>query len=306
MPKIFFYGRNTGNLTASRFPPGVFNCVPSYGPIGGAALTSHLDVDKVAFTGSTVTGRKVMQAAALSNLKKVTLELGGKSPHIIFASADLKQAAGHVAGGIFLNQGQDCVAGSRLYVQSSIYDAFLKELKASAEEWTAGYGDNFKEGALGGPLVSKAQRDKVVDYVESAKKAGASILYGGTKWGRKGWFYLPTIIGDVAPDMKVVQEEIFGPVLVVTKFETEAEAIELANNSTYGLGAGFHSRDANQCQRVQARLEAGTVWVNQYGLLYNQAPFGGYKQSGIGRELGSYALDNYTQIKTVLWDYSGQ
>ncbi|KAF8314876.1 NAD-aldehyde dehydrogenase [Cantharellus anzutake] len=312
------------------FPPGVFNCVPSYGPIGGAALASHLNVDKVAFTGSTLTGRKIMQAAALSNLKKVTLELGGKSPHIIFESANLKDAATHVTGGIFLNQGQDCSAGSRLYVQASVYDAFLKELKASAEEWTAGYGDNFKEGALGGPLVSKAQRDKVVNYVEGAKEAGASILYGGTKWEGKGWYYLPTIIGDVTPDMKVVKEEvrliiilfihhrysddlrssfvgvkIFGPVLVVSKFNTEEEVIELANNTTYGLGAGFHSSDANQCQRVQASLEAGTVWVNQYGLLYNQSPFGGYKQSGIGRELGSYAIDNYTQIKTVLWDYSG-
>jgi len=287
------------------FPPGVFNCVPSFGDVGGAALTSHLDVDKVAFTGSTATGRKIMQAAALSNLKKVTLELGGKSPHIIFASANLKEAANHVTGGVFLNQGQDCVAGTRLYVQATVYDAFIEELLHSAKEWTDGYGDPFAEGALGGPLVSEAQRDKVAAYVDSARAEGASIVYGGERWKGKGWYYLPTIIGGVTPTMKVVKEEIFGPVLVVTKFETEEEVIALANDTTYGLGAGFHSNDANQCQRVLAGLEAGTVWVNQYGQLYPQVPFGGYKQSGMGRELGSYALDNYTQVKSVLWDYSG-
>lgn len=287
------------------FPPGVFNCVVSEGSVGGAALSSHLDVDKVAFTGSTLTGRKIMAAAANSNLKKVTLELGGKSPHIVFKSANLKEAAGHVTGGIFLNQGQDCVAGSRLYVQAPVYDAFIAELKASAAEWTAGYGDPFKAGALGGPLVSKVQRDKVAGFVDSARQEGAKILHGGEPWQGKGWFYLPTIIGDVTPQMKVVKEEIFGPVLVVTKFETDEEVIKLANDTAYGLGAGFHSRDANQCQRVLAKLEAGTVWVNQYGILYNNTPFGGYKQSGMGRELGSYALENYTQVKTVLWDYSG-
>jgi len=245
-----------------------------------------------------------MAAAASSNLKKVTLELGGKSAHIVFKSANLKEAATAVTGGIFLNQGQDCVAGSRLYVQSSVYDAFMTELVTSAKEWTDGYGDPFKPGALGGPLVSKLQRDKVAGYVESAREAGAKVVYGGEKYPGKGWFWMPTIIADVKQDMKVVKEEIFGPVLVVSKFETEEDAIKLANNSLYGLGAGFHSRDANQCQRVLAGLEAGTVWVNQYGILYNNAPFGGYKQSGMGRELGSYALENYTQIKTVLWDYS--
>jgi len=287
------------------FPPGVFNCVVSEGSVGGAALASHLDVDKVAFTGSTLTGRKIMQMAATSNLKKVTLELGGKSPHIVFPSADLKLAANHVTGGIFLNSGQDCAAGSRLYVHSSIYDAFLVELIASAKEWTAGFGDPFAAGALGGPLVSRAQRDKVSAYVEGAKKEGASIVYGGTKHEGKGWYYFPTIIGNVTPNMTVVKEEIFGPVLTLAKFETEDEVIGLANDTTYGLAAGFHSNDANQCQRVLAKLEAGTVWVNQYGILYNQAPFGGYKQSGMGRDLGSYAVEGYTQVKTVLWDYSG-
>lgn len=286
------------------FPPGVFNCVVSEGSVGGAALSSHLDVDKVAFTGSTLTGRKIMAAAASSNLKKVTLELGGKSAHIVFKSANLKEAAAAVTGGIFLNQGQDCVAGSRLYVQSSVYDAFLQELTASAKEWTEGYGDPFAPGALGGPLVSKLQRDKVEKYVDSAREEGANVIYGGKAPEKKGWFYEPTIIADVTPNMKVVKEEIFGPVVVMAKFETEDEVIALANNSTYGLGAGFHSRDANQCQRVLAKLEAGTVWVNQYGNLYNNTPFGGYKQSGMGRELGSYALENYTQVKTVLWNYA--
>ncbi|KDQ14746.1 hypothetical protein BOTBODRAFT_32498 [Botryobasidium botryosum FD-172 SS1] len=288
------------------FPPGVLNCVPSLGSVGGAAISSHMDIDKVAFTGSTITGRKIMEAAAKSNLKKVTLELGGKSPHLIFESADLDLAAEHAAGGILGNMGQDCVAGSRLYVQSSIYDKFIAILAKKFKETSSGFGDPFKKETTGGPLVSKVQRDKVADFVKSGVDEGAKIVVGGTEHQGKGWYYYPTILADIRQDMKVVREEIFGPVVVVGKFDTEEEAIKLANDTSYGLGSGLQSNDANQIMRVSSALQAGTVWINQYGVLSNAAPFGGYKQSGIGRELGSYALQEYTIVKTILWDYSGK
>ncbi|TFK55757.1 NAD-aldehyde dehydrogenase [Heliocybe sulcata] len=282
------------------FPPGVLNTVPSLGSVGGAALSSHLDVDKVAFTGSTVTGRKIMEAAAKSNLKKVSLELGGKSPHVIFESADLEQAANWAALGILYNSGQDCTAGSRLFVQDTIYEKFTTLLaeKARAMKIGDGFGD-----VSGGPVVSKAQYDRVWSYIESGKSEGAKILTGGEKRPGKGYYVDPTIFTDVKPSMKIVREEIFGPVLAVAKFKTEEEAIELANDTSYGLGAGLHSNDANQCMRVSSALEAGTVWVNQYNMLNNNVPFGGKKQSGIGRELGSYGLEEYMSIKAVHWNF---
>ncbi|CAE6457605.1 unnamed protein product [Rhizoctonia solani] len=279
------------------FPAGVLNCVPSLGSVGGAALSEHPDVDKIAFTGSTVTGRKIMAAAAASNLKKVTLELGGKSPNIVFPSADLQQAANWASLGIFFNQGQDCTAGSRVYVHSSIYEEFLGLMAKNAAEFEKVTGDGFKEGVSGGPIVSQTQRDKVWSYIEKGKSEGARVVTGGQKWEGKGYFVRPTIFADTTQNMKIVQEEIFGPVLCVSKFETEEEVIALANDTTYGLGAGLHSNDANQIHRVVNALNAGTVWVNQYNILHNNVPFGGYKQSGIGRELGSYALKEYTNIK---------
>ncbi|CAE6504780.1 unnamed protein product [Rhizoctonia solani] len=303
------------------FPAGVLNCVPSLGPVGGAALSDHPDVDKVnlgfetrnicafltttqiAFTGSTVTGRKIMAAAAASNLKKVTLELGGKSPNIVFPSADLQQAANWASLGIFFNQGQDCTAGSRVYVHSSIYEEFLGLLAKNAAEFEKVTGDGFKEGVSGGPIVSQTQRDKVWSYIEKGKSEGARVVTGGQKWEGKGYFIRPTIFADTTQKMKIVQEEIFGPVLCVSKFETEEEVIALANDTTYGLGAGLHSNDANQIHRVVNALDAGTVWVNQYNILHNNVPFGGYKQSGIGRELGSYALKEYTNVKAVHWNF---
>ncbi|KAI0939081.1 hypothetical protein AcW1_004214, partial [Taiwanofungus camphoratus] len=275
-------------IVEAGFPPGVVNTVPSLGSVGGSALSAHPDVDKVAFTGSTVTGRKIMEAAAKSNLKKVSLELGGKSPHLIFESADLEQAANWAALGILYNTGQDCTAGSRLFVQDTIYDKFMSILVSKAKELVVANG--FDENASGGPVVSKMQFDKIFRYIGYGKEQGAKLLLGGEKRPGKGYFVDPTIFTDVRPDMKIFQDEIFGPVLTVTKFNTEDEAIKLANNTTYGLGAGLHSNDANQCMRVSNELEAGTVWVNQYNLLYNNVPFGGKKQSGIGRELGSYAL----------------
>ncbi|KAF8897449.1 NAD-aldehyde dehydrogenase [Infundibulicybe gibba] len=286
------------------FPPGVVNTVPSYGPIGGAALTAHHDVDKIAFTGSTITGRKIMEAAAKSNLKKLSLELGGKSPHLIFESADLDQAANWAALGICYNSGQDCTAGSRLYVQDSIYDKFLNILVSKVK--LLRIGDGFDENSGGGPVVSKGQYDRIWGYIEVGKQEGAKVVLGGQKRSGKGFFVDPTIFTDIRSDMRIVKEEIFGPVLSVGRFKTEGEAISLANDTSYGLGAGLHSRDANQCMRVSSALDAGTVWVNQYNIVNNNIPFGGKKHSGIGRELGSYALDEYTSVKAVHWNFGEQ
>jgi len=283
------------------FPPGVVNTVPSLGSVGGAALAAHQDVDKVAFTGSTLTGRKIMEAAAKSNLKKVSLELGGKSPHLIFESCDMDQAANWAALGICYNSGQDCTAGSRVYVEETIYDAFIELLVSKVKELV--FGDGLDDKTSGGPVVSKTQYDRIWAYIESGKQEGAKVALGGNKRTGKGFFVDPTIFTDIRSDMKIVKEEIFGPVLSVGRFKTEEEAISLANDTTYGLGAGLHSNDANQCLRVSSALDAGTVWINQYNLLSNNVPFGGKKQSGIGRELGSYALEEYTSVKAIHWNF---
>ncbi|KZT58784.1 aldehyde dehydrogenase [Calocera cornea HHB12733] len=288
-------------IVQAGFPPGVINCVPGIGSVAGHALTYHLDVDKVAFTGSTLTGRKIMEAAAKSNLKKVTLELGGKSPNLVFESADLDQAANWCLLGITYNMGQDCTAGSRVYVQDTIYDTFLQLLIKKFEQVKV--GDPYDEKTFNGPLVSKGQFEKVLGFIDEGKKAGAKVITGGGRQGTKGYFVKPTIFANVTPNMRIVKEEIFGPVLSLASFKTEEEAISLANATTYGLGAGLHSNDAKQCMRVSGALEAGTVWVNQYNLLNNNVPFGGFKQSGIGRELGQYALDNYTAVKAVHFNY---
>ncbi|KAG6335328.1 hypothetical protein ID866_3760 [Astraeus odoratus] len=270
-------------IAEAGFPPGVVNTIPSLGPVGGASLAGHMGVDKVAFTGSTVTGRKIMEAAAKSNLKKVSLELGGKSPHLIFESANLDQAANWACLGILYNTGQDSL------------------LVEKARQLVI--GDGFDEKSGGGPVVSKAQYDKIWRYIESGKSQGAKLALGGQKRHGKGFFVDPTIFTNITRDMKIVQDEIFGPVLSVGRFTTEEEAIALANDTSYGLGAGLHSNDASQCMRVSSALEAGTVWVNQYNVLSNNAPFGGKKQSGIGRELGSYALKEYTEVKAVHWNF---
>ncbi|KAL4075938.1 aldehyde dehydrogenase domain-containing protein [Scleroderma yunnanense] len=288
-------------IVEAGYPPGVVNTIPSLGSIGGAALSSHMGVDKVAFTGSTLTGRKIMEAAARSNLKKVSLELGGKSPHLIFESANLELAANWACLGILFNTGQDCTAGSRLYVQDTIYDKFIALLVEKAAQLMVGDGFDEKSGA--GPVVSKAQYDKIWSYIESGKTQGAKLILGGQKRPGKGYFVDPTIFTEITRDMKIVQDEIFGPVLSVGRFKTEEEAITLANDTSYGLGAGLHSSDASQCMRVSSTLEAGTVWVNQYNILSDNVPFGGMKQSGIGRELGSYALKEYTEVKAVHWNF---
>jgi len=279
------------------FPPGVVNIISGFGKVAGAAISSHMDIDKVAFTGSTVVGRQVMKAAAGSNLKKVTLELGGKSPNIVFNDADIDNAISWVNFGIFYNHGQCCCAGSRIYVQSGIYDKFVARFK---ERTLANkVGDPFAADTFQGPQVSQVQYDRIMSYIDEGKKEGAKVETGGGRHGDKGYFIQPTIFSNVTENMKIMQEEIFGPVCSIAKFETEEEAIKTGNTTTYGLAAAVHTSNLNTAIRVANSLRAGTVWVNQYNMLHWQLPFGGYKESGIGRELGEAALANYTQTKTV-------
>ncbi|KAI1799234.1 aldehyde dehydrogenase [Daldinia bambusicola] len=279
------------------FPPGVLNIISGFGKVAGAAIASHMDVDKVAFTGSTGVGRAIMKAAASSNLKKVTLELGGKSPNIVFDDADIEQAISWVNFGIYYNHGQCCCAGSRVYVQEGIYDKFIAAFKKRAEENSV--GDPFDENTFQGPQVSKLQYDRIMGYIEEGKKGGATLATGGERHGDKGYFIKPTIFTDVTHDMKIMQEEIFGPVVAVAKFKTEEEVVHLGNDSSYGLAAAVHTSNLNTALRVSNELRAGTIWVNSYNLIHHQLPFGGYKESGIGRELGEAALANYTQNKSV-------
>jgi len=279
------------------FPPGVINVISGFGKIAGAALSSHMDVDKVAFTGSTVVGRQIMKAAAGSNLKKVTLELGGKSPNIVFADADIENAISWVNFGIFFNHGQCCCAGSRVYVQESIYDKFIQRFKERTSKNVV--GDPFDKNTFQGPQVSQLQFDRIMSYIEHGKQAGAVVETGGKRKGDKGFFIEPTIFSNVTEDMKIMQEEIFGPVCSISKFKDQADAIRLGNSTTYGLAAAVHTSNLNTAIEVSNALKAGTVWVNTYNTLHHQLPFGGFKESGIGRELGEAALDNYCQTKTV-------
>jgi len=279
------------------FPPGVINVLSGFGKVAGAAISSHMDVDKVAFTGSTVVGRQIMKAAAGSNLKKVTLELGGKSPNIIFDDADIENAISWVNFGIFFNHGQCCCAGSRVYVQEGIYDKFIQRFKERAAKNVV--GDPFNSDTFQGPQVSQLQFDRIMGYIEDGKSAGATVETGGKRKGTKGYFIEPTIFSNVTEDMKIVQEEIFGPVCSISKFKTKEEAIRVGNSTTYGLAAAVHTSNLNTAIEVSNALKAGTVWVNTYNTLHHQLPFGGFKESGIGRELGEAALDNYTQVKTV-------
>jgi len=256
-----------------------------------------MDVDKVAFTGRTIVGRTIMKAAASSNLKKVTLELGGKSPNIVFDDADIDNAISWVNFGIYFNHGQCCCAGSRVYVQEGIYDEFLKKFKERASKNEV--GDPFGEKTFQGPQVSKVQFDRIMGYIEHGKQSGATVEIGGKRKGDKGYFIEPTIFSGVTEDMKIVQEEIFGPVCSISKFKTKEEVIKAGNSTTYGLAAAVHTSSLKNAIEVSNALKAGTVWVNTYNTLHHQLPFGGFKESGIGRELGEAALDSYTQTKTV-------
>jgi aldehyde dehydrogenase (NAD+) len=284
-------------IKEASFPPGVVNIISGLGKVAGAAISSHMDIDKVAFTGSTPVGRQIMKAAASSNLKKVTLELGGKSPNIVFNDADIKNAVSWANFGIFYNHGQSCCAGSRIYVQSGIYDTFIEQFKART--LANKVGDPFAVDTFQGPQVSQLQYDRIMGYIQDGKKAGATVVTGGERHGKKGYFIQPTIFSDVTEDMKIVKEEIFGPVCTISKFETEEKVIQASNNSTFGLASAVHTTNLNTAIRVANSLRAGTVWVNQYNMTHHQLPFGGYKESGIGRELGEAALANYTETKTV-------
>ncbi|KAJ3096041.1 aldehyde dehydrogenase (NAD(P)(+)) ald5 [Phlyctochytrium planicorne] len=284
-------------IVEAGFPAGVVNVLSGFGPTAGEAIARHMEISKVAFTGSTNVGRKVMVAAATSNLKKVSLELGGKSPNIVFNDADLDTAVAASKIGFTLNHGQCCCAGTRVYVQEGVYDAFVAKLKAAASEIKL--GGQFDDGANHGPLVDELQFNRVMGYIEDGKKAGAKVELGGERHGDKGYFVQPTIFSEVNEDMKVVREEIFGPVVCVMKFKTEEEIVERANNSNYGLAAAIHTKNLSVAHRVASKLQAGTIWVNTYNNLSEQLPFGGYKESGIGRENGEYAIHEYTQVKAV-------
>jgi len=288
-----------GLINEAGFPPGVVNIVNGYGHTVGQAISEHPLIEKVAFTGSTLTGRKILRASAESNLKVVTLELGGKSPTVIFDDADLDQAVKWASIGIFSNMGQSCVAGSRIFVQEGIYNHFLENFTNLAAHLTANIGDPFSSKSQHGPQVSKIQFDRVMGYIESGKGEGATVHHGGERHGDEGFFIKPTIFTDVHPDMKIVKEEIFGPVAVIIKFKDEAEVVEMANNTTYGLGAHIFTESVSRAVRMAHAVEAGSIWVNCAQDTETNVPFGGYKQSGIGRELGEYALDTYTQVKAV-------
>jgi len=280
------------------FPDGVVNVVPGYGPTAGAALASHMDVDKLAFTGETTTGQIVMTAAAQSNLKRVSLELGGKSPNIVFADADLDAAVEGAYFGLFFNQGQCCVAGSRLFVEEKVYDEFVQKMLAKAKSRKV--GDPFEAGVDQGPQVSQEQFDRVMGYIAAGQKEGARMLIGGKRVGDKGYFIEPTVFADVKDNMKIAKEEIFGPVMNIMKFKDIDEVIERGNKTFYGLAAAVWTRDVKKALRMSNALRAGTVWVNCYDIFDAAAPFGGFKRSGIGRELGEYALSMYTEVKTVI------
>ncbi|MDT5272600.1 MAG: aldehyde dehydrogenase [Acidobacteriota bacterium] len=290
------------------FPDGVVNIVPGYGETAGAALASHPDIDKVAFTGSTEVGKIIARAAA-DNLTKVSLELGGKAPNIVFADADIEQAVSGAMMGIFFNQGQVCCAGSRLFLDARVKDEFLDRFKERSSRVRV--GDPMDKNTQMGPQVSEEQLNRIKSYVDIAKGEGAQVLTGGCPPQlegdfKNGYFFQPTIFGDVTNSMRVAQEEIFGPVVSVITFENEDDLIKQANEVVYGLSAGIWTKDITRAHRFAKSVKAGVIWINTYNMFNAASPFGGYKQSGYGREMGKHALEMYTNVKSVWVDLSGK
>ncbi|XP_042271037.1 aldehyde dehydrogenase family 1 member A3 [Thunnus albacares] len=279
------------------FPPGVVNIVPGFGPTAGAAIASHMDINKVAFTGSTEVGQLIKEAAAKSNLKRVTLELGGKNPCIVFADCDLQLAVEETQKGAFYNQGQCCTAASRVFVEESIYEEFVRCSVENAKKIVI--GDPLDPQTSHGPQIDRQQFDKIMDLIESGKKEGARLEYGGAAVGEKSLFIQPTIFTGVKDHMRIAKEEIFGPVQCIFSFKSQQEAIERANSSQYGLVSAVFTTSMDRALSVSAALETGSVWVNCYNALNAQTPFGGCKMSGYGRELGEYALAEYSEVKAV-------
>jgi aldehyde dehydrogenase (NAD(P)+) len=283
------------------FPPGVVNILNGHGRTAGAAIAQHTGVDKIAFTGSTGTGREIMKMAAL-NLKNITLETGGKSPLLVFDDCDLEQAVKWSHIGIMSNQGQICTATSRILVQEGIYEKFIEAFQKQVAG-TSKVGDPFADETFQGPQVTKAQYERVLSYIEAGKSEGATLAMGGEAYKNvgagKGFFVSPTVFTGVNPSMKIFREEVFGPFVVVVTFKTEEEALELANDTTYGLGSAVFTKDIVKAHRIARKIEAGMVWINSSQDCDFRVPFGGVKQSGIGRELGEAGLESYTNRKAV-------
>ncbi|MCG6157587.1 aldehyde dehydrogenase family protein [Rubinisphaera margarita] len=279
------------------FPPGVVNIITGYGETAGAALSAHPDVDKIAFTGSTEVGKLIVKAAGETNLKKITLELGGKSPNIILPDADIEQAIPGAANAIFFNHGQCCCAGSRLFVHKKQFDRVVEGISEAASQIRVGPGMHPDTDM--GPMVSQIQHNRVCGYLESGLEEGARAVVGGKKTGDRGYFIEPTVLVDTQKDMKVIREEIFGPVVAAVPFDDLDELVDSANDTQYGLAAAVWTRDISLGHKIARRLKAGTVWVNCYNVFDSSLPFGGYKQSGWGREMGYEAIRNYTQTKAV-------
>ncbi|PSS01868.1 Aldehyde dehydrogenase family 2 member like [Actinidia chinensis var. chinensis] len=279
-------------------PDGVLNVITGFGPTAGAAICSHMDVDEVSFTGSTEVGRLVMQAAAMSNLKPASLELGGKSPIIIFDDADVDKAADLALLGVLYNKGEVCVAGSRVFVQEGIYDELVKKLSEKAKTWVV--GDPFDPNVRQGPQVSKTQFDKILSYIEHGKREGATLLTGGRSCGEKGYYIEPTVFTNVTDNMVIARDEIFGPVMSLMKFKTVDEAIKRANETRYGLAAGIVTNNLNVANTVSRSIRAGVIWINCYFAFDVDCPYGGYKMSGFGRDFGMEALYKYLHVKSVV------
>lgn len=279
------------------FPPGVVNVIPGYGPTAGMAIAEHMEVDKVAFTGSTEVGHLIQQASGRSNLKNTTLELGGKSPNIVFADSNLDDAVSQSHFALFFNQGQCCCAGSRCFVEEPIYDEFVKRSVEKAKSRVVGNPYDLKTEQ--GPQVDKEQFNKIMSLIDSGNKEGANLLVGGAQVGDKGYFVQPTVFSDVQDDMRIAKEEIFGPVMQIMKFKDMDDLIERANNTIYGLAASVFTKDIDKMNTIASAVRAGVVWVNCYDVLDVQAPFGGFKESGIGRELSEYGLQQYSEVKTI-------